>query len=415
MENYIKAFREDRENNRHPDLYLCIDVSGEEQKKAKAMLIKNIYSFNKNKINSYNDLLFLVDGEKILEELDKIPETCANVLRYRYGLINDRTYTLAEIAGIYGGTKERIRQIENKAMRILINRSNNGDWIVFSEADTEKQDLTPEEAARRKLLLDKIYNSNLIWVPDKEYEQEPNSMQHSEVKEIAMELARIQPIKEEKNKMPENPTIIDTPIILDGAASINKLGLSDRTYAVLRRAGIATIGELSKKSPEEIINLRNAGRKTAEEIESTLRRVRVESTTIVDTPISFDSETHIGELGFSARTYNVLSRAGITTIGELKATTIEKLKTLRNAGQKTIEEIVEKTRKIEINQTSPVETPRTEGTELEILRAKRDELAKEAEKLKQQTKSAEQLLASYDALLKGKTKEDETTPDLDEE
>lgn len=46
-----------------------------------------------------------------------------------------------------------------------------------------------------------------------------------------------------------------------------------------------------------------------------------------------------------------------------------------------------------------------ETNELANLRAMRDQVAEEVEKLRQQTKSAEQLLASYDALLKGKTQD----------
>lgn len=47
----------------------------------------------------------------------------------------------------------------------------------------------------------------------------------------------------------------------------------------------------------------------------------------------------------------------------------------------------------------------SEASELANLRAIRDSLAVEVEKLRQQTKSAEQLLASYDALLKGTTQD----------
>ena len=51
------------------------------------------------------------------------------------------------------------------------------------------------------------------------------------------------------------------------------------------------------------------------------------------------------------------------------------------------------------------ETSTSEANELANLRAMRDSLAEEVEKLRQQTKSAEQLLASYDALLKGTTQD----------
>ena len=43
----------------------------------------------------------------------------AEVIRYRFGLYDGRTYTFEELAKIFGLTRERIRQIENKAIRKL--------------------------------------------------------------------------------------------------------------------------------------------------------------------------------------------------------------------------------------------------------------------------------------------------------
>jgi len=56
----------------------------------------------------------------ILEEvLQTLTEREADVLRYRFGMIDDRTYTLEEVGRMNGVTRERIRQIENKAIRKL--------------------------------------------------------------------------------------------------------------------------------------------------------------------------------------------------------------------------------------------------------------------------------------------------------
>ena len=43
----------------------------------------------------------------------------ADVLRYRFGMFDGKRYTLEEIGGIFGLTRERIRQIEFKALRKL--------------------------------------------------------------------------------------------------------------------------------------------------------------------------------------------------------------------------------------------------------------------------------------------------------
>ena len=41
------------------------------------------------------------------------------MLRMRFGMYDGRTHTLEEVGQIFGVTRERIRQIENKAIRKL--------------------------------------------------------------------------------------------------------------------------------------------------------------------------------------------------------------------------------------------------------------------------------------------------------
>lgn len=57
--------------------------------------------------------------EKIEEVLDTLPPREARILRLRFGLENGRTYTLEEVGRKFGLTRERIRQIEGKALRRL--------------------------------------------------------------------------------------------------------------------------------------------------------------------------------------------------------------------------------------------------------------------------------------------------------
>jgi RNA polymerase primary sigma factor len=56
---------------------------------------------------------------KIEEVLDSLPPREARILRLRFGLENGRTYTLEEVGQKFGLTRERIRQIESKALRRL--------------------------------------------------------------------------------------------------------------------------------------------------------------------------------------------------------------------------------------------------------------------------------------------------------
>ena len=57
--------------------------------------------------------------EKIEEVLDSLPPREARILRMRFGLENGHSYTLEEVGDKFGLTRERIRQIESKALRRL--------------------------------------------------------------------------------------------------------------------------------------------------------------------------------------------------------------------------------------------------------------------------------------------------------
>ena len=58
-------------------------------------------------------------AEALSEILGTLTEREADVLRMRFGMYDGRTHTLDEVGQIFGVTRERIRQIENKAIRKL--------------------------------------------------------------------------------------------------------------------------------------------------------------------------------------------------------------------------------------------------------------------------------------------------------
>lgn len=58
-------------------------------------------------------------SEALGEILATLTDREADVLRMRFGMYDGRTHTLEEVGQIFGVTRERIRQIENKAIRKL--------------------------------------------------------------------------------------------------------------------------------------------------------------------------------------------------------------------------------------------------------------------------------------------------------
>ena len=55
--------------------------------------------------------------------------------------------------------------------------------------------------------------------------------------------------------------------------SIDELELSVRSYNCLKRAGINTVEELCNKTPEEMMKVRNLGRKSLEEVLEKLKEL----------------------------------------------------------------------------------------------------------------------------------------------
>ena len=65
--------------------------------------------------SAYQNLL----REKVEQVLSTLSTREARILRLRFGLINGKAYTLEEVGQKFGLTRERIRQIEGKALRRL--------------------------------------------------------------------------------------------------------------------------------------------------------------------------------------------------------------------------------------------------------------------------------------------------------
>lgn len=147
-------------------------------------------------------------------------------------IINKKT--LEATALILGVTKERVRQIEAKALRRL-------------------------KLRRNYLALGK--NIGDLFITIKEEEQKLQNKLFAINKQIER-LVNNDFTKEE---------IFDLVTKKDTNCSIMELDLSVRSYNCLKRAGINTIEELMKVEDEQLLRLRNMGKKSFKEIKDKLK------------------------------------------------------------------------------------------------------------------------------------------------
>ncbi len=87
---------------------------GDDEESELGMFVEDMTSPTPTQI-AYQNML----GEKIQEVLATLSPREARILRLRFGLENGTTYTLEEVGKKFGLTRERIRQIEGKALRRL--------------------------------------------------------------------------------------------------------------------------------------------------------------------------------------------------------------------------------------------------------------------------------------------------------
>lgn len=69
--------------------------------------------------SGYDNLVKEANSQIVRAVLDTLPTREGEIMKMRFGIDHEKAMTLEEVGKVYGITKERIRQIENKAIRKL--------------------------------------------------------------------------------------------------------------------------------------------------------------------------------------------------------------------------------------------------------------------------------------------------------
>lgn len=141
------------------------------------------------------------------------------------------------------------------------------------------------------------------------------------------------------------------------AMTIEELDLSVRSFNCLKRAGIETVGDLVQKTLDDMMRVRNLGRKSLEEVEHKLAMMGLsfKENPIEEIPLMGDvvegglgvmdpdyTDMTVEELDLSVRTYNMLKRAGINTVGQILKLTKTELSETRFMTPRCADEVVAK-------------------------------------------------------------------------
>ncbi len=138
---------------------------------------------------------------------------------------------------------------------------------------------------------------------------------------------------------------------------IEDLDLSVRSYNCLKRANINTVGELTQKTVEEMMKVRNLGRKSLKEVIEKLRDIGLslksddgyadltegeDKETIDNDEPELNDNAPLLDINLSVALYNTLKKQNIVTVGDLISKTTDELKEDFGLDAKQIKEIEEK-------------------------------------------------------------------------
>jgi len=227
---------------------------------------------------------YIYDSEKLLEELESLPDDeYKEVIKSVYGINGDKPLSVEETAKKLGIKKDAVNRRWAKCLRTLREPSRKEKYMnhqiceiaerimaygLFTEEAKERAKnsniIFQEEIEIAEEIKEIFINSNIMFYPDQEYAQEEIDIDRDryfdlvsrlDEKEKQRQEQRIREAEERKQALEEA-----------GIIELEDLNLSNRTYIILKRAGIDTLQGLLEKTDDELIQIRNLGRKCLQEI-----------------------------------------------------------------------------------------------------------------------------------------------------
>ena len=233
----------------------------------------------------------LSQGEKEIfrDAIDTLRDREKKVLEYRFGLIDGQSRTLEEVGEVFIVNRERIRQIEAKALRNLRHpiRSRKLKTVFYYGAELEeikkKGNLGPVYDKIRRVIDDSVKGIESV-IKETKIKEKPSTPVntilldfHKTVNDSYFTLLKrakrlyeeagidVKAKEEAGTEIKYLECLFNTPI--------TELELSIRSANCMRESNIRTVGELVKRKEEDLLRLRNFGKKSLAEIKGLLEKM----------------------------------------------------------------------------------------------------------------------------------------------
>ena len=349
---------------------------------------------------------FFYDGDKLLSYLDTLDEKDKEIIRLRYGIEKDRTYTAKEIAEKIGSSQSKIAHRESEITMKLAKQRR--DFTIVQFINMLERPHFGEAKEKVRKLKEMIVKSNIIFYPDEEFSNEPvTCIDIDELRYLFEEIKMLDPIC----------TWAYSDYISNRFGNlVPKQALEISTEQPYNESDACRYETIS--IPEFIIQVPNLNEETKKIALEKIKQHgydRSVEPTIEGTPI----ET----LNLSERQYNVLKWKNIHVVEQL----MHRYLTEAETGYFDIELLSEKDKKEILRKIEAVIQGTDKGnkfsfdnengedlseiSELEQLKNKKMQLEKRIQELEEKESEAKRLLKRYKELLESK-KERESTPDI---